>query len=237
MHKITALIAMTVAMGASSVSHAEGFYGSVMAGVSNQAQDSEPYGNNVAVDPDFPHQFDSGDGSVGGVGLGYVFNDQLRVETRLGAHRSKFDDRKVGTGARAGEEYILNGNIKSTALTVEGFYNIPMQSAFSPYVKAGIGISRNTYAARLGGAGVAAFDAFDGAVDSYYDAYADQTSNEFTWNVGIGGSYSVNSSVDLFGEYQYLSLGKADTGQDSFTDGFKIASDAHELMVGVRVGF
>ena len=237
LNKTIPLIAFTLAMSASVASQAQDFYGSAMVGANDQAKYSEPYGNNIAADSDFPAQFDSGDGKVGNIGLGYVFNSKFRVEARLGAHGSKFDDRKIGTGARAGEEYILNGDIKSKTFTVEGFYDIPTATSFSPYVKAGIGQSRNTYSARLGGAGVAAFDAFDGAVDGYYDAYADQKSSEFAWNIGFGATYKLNNSVNLFGEYQYMSFGKADTGQDSFTDGFQIDSEAHELMVGIRVGF
>ena len=236
-NKTTSVMAITLAMSVASVSHAQGMYGSIMAGASDQANDSEPYGNNVALDADFPQKFDGGDGKVGALGLGYAFNNKLRIEARIGGHRSKFNDRKIGTGERAGEEYILNGDVKSTTLTVEGFYDIPTGSAFSPYLKAGIGASRNTYSARLGGAGVAAFDEFDGVVDGFYDAYADQTSTEFSWNVGVGASYKLSNSVNLFGEYQYASFGNADTGQDSFTDGFKIDSEAHEVMIGIRVGF
>ena len=122
-------------------------------------------------------------------------------------------------------------------MTVEGFYDIPTGTAFTPYLKAGLGVTRNTYSARLGGAGVAAFDPFDGAADGYYDAYADQTKTEFTWNVGAGASYAVSDKVSLFGEYQYVALGDASTGQDSFTDGFGVDVAAHEILVGLRASF
>ena len=237
MKKITTLFAATLIMGISTVSLAEGLYGTAMAGWSTQANDSEAYGNNIAVDSDFPAEFDTDDGKAGAIGLGYAFNNQFRIEGRLGIHRSDFDSRKVGTGARAGEEYILNGDTHSKSLTIEGFYDFPTASAFSPYIKAGIGVSRNKYSAKLGGAGAAGFDAFDGVVDGYYDAYADEESTEFAWNVGAGVSYKLNNRVNIFGEYQYISLGDAETGQDSFTDGFQLESAAHEVLVGLRANF
>lgn len=231
-------LAITVTLATPSLVLAEGFYATAQLGTSQQANDSTPYGNNIAVDADFPAEFDAGDGTVGVVGLGYQFNERMRIEGRIGYRDSDFNDRKVGTGERAGEEYILDGSLKSTTLTIEGFYDFPNSSPFTPYVKAGLGVSDNRYAARLGGAGVAAFDAIDGVADGYYDNYADDDSTEFTWNVGVGGSYAVTKQTSIYGEYQYASFGDVKTGQDSFTDGFEIDdASSHEVALGVRVKF
>ncbi len=155
-------LAAATTLGLAGTVHAEGIYGTAMFGMNFQEGDSEPYGDNIAADQDFPDQFDTGDGAVGAVGIGYALNGQFRVEGRLGMHRADFNSQRFGTGARAGEEYVLDGDIESTTLTVEGFYDIPLNGKFSPYVKAGVGMSRNSYSARLGGAGVAEFDPFDG---------------------------------------------------------------------------
>ena len=80
LNKTIPLIAFTLAMSASVASQAQDFYGSAMVGANDQAKYSEPYGNNIAADSDFPAQFDSGDGKVGNIGLGYVFNSKFRVE-------------------------------------------------------------------------------------------------------------------------------------------------------------
>lgn len=237
--KIAVLIsAMLITTGISGVTHAEGLYGTALIGKSSQATDSEPYGNNIAVDPDFPQTFDSGDGSVGTIGVGYSYNNNIRVEGRLSYRNGDFNDRKIGTGQRVGEEYILNGEIKSTSLTLEGFYDFTTTSKLKPYIKAGVGVSRNRYAARLGGAGVAAFDAFDGVEDGFYDAYADKKSTDFTWNVGLGATYAINKKINLVAEYQYISLGDGTTGQDSFTDGFQVdGATANEFQLGIQVNF
>ena len=237
MKKTLLLAALTTAV-ISAPLHAEGFYGTALIGTSSQATDSEPYGNNIAADSDFPGKFSSGDGNVGTIGVGYSYNNKIRVEGRLAHRNGDFNDQKFGTGSRAGEEYILNGDIKSTTLTVEGFYDFPTSSAFKPYVKAGVGVSRNRYAARLGGAGVAAFDPFDGTTDGFYDAYADQRSTEFTWNAGLGATYDINKKINLVAEYQYVSLGDGSTGQDSFTDGFQVdGATTNEFQIGLQVNF
>lgn len=246
MNKLVKTIAVGATLGslAPSIALAEGFYFSTQLGYSIQATDSEPYGNNIAVDPNFPGKFDSGDSATAGIGLGYAFTDQFRLEARIGTRDSNFDDTKFGTNNdpagedRAGEEYVLNGEIESTTYTIEGFYDFANRSKFTPYIKAGIGIADNSYSARLGGAGVAAFDAFDGEVDGYYDAYSDGSSSEFAWNAGVGGHYELTEAVSIYGEYQYGSFGDVKTGQDLFTDGFTIEGiTANELVVGFRVSF
>lgn len=221
----------------SATSHAEGLYGTAMVGITFQDTDAKAYGNNIALDVDFPSQFDAGDGELGTFGLGYAFNENYRLEARLGYHKSDFGDRQIGTGARDGEEYILDGEFESTTFTIEGFYDIPTGTSFVPYLKAGVGVSNNEYSARLGGTGVAGFDAFDGTVDGFYDAYADGDSTEMTWNVGLGGSYSINDKWSVFAEYQYMDFGSVSTGQDAFTDGFGVDATANEIAFGIGFDF
>ena len=222
----------------SGASQAEGLYGVVMAGKSIQAQDSQPYGSNLAVDATFPKEFSTGDGNVGTLGLGYVIDKHFRIEARLARRNADFNSRELGMGEREGEEFILNGEIKSTTLSIEGFYDIQSDSAFKPYIKAGVGAARNSYSARLGGTGVADFDPFDGKVDGYYDNYADETSTEFSWNIGAGFRVAINESINFIAEYQYVVLGDASTGQDAFTDGFHIDNAAaHEVQLGLQFNF
>lgn len=232
------VLGIAVVLAMPSLALAQGFYISTQLGFSLQASNSEPYGNNIAADADFPGEFDAGDGPVGGIGIGYIFSEHYRIEGRIGYRNGSFNDRKVGTGARNGEEYILNGDIKSTTFTIEGFYDFSNNSSFTPYVKAGIGGVNNSYSARLGGAGVAAFDPFDGATDGYYDSYADGESTKLSWNVGVGSTIELSKRFSIYGEYQYTAFGDVSTGQDSFTDGFNIDGAAgHEAVMGVRIAF
>lgn len=236
--KHTLAISIALAFTAPSIVQAEGFYGTAQLGANQQINDSQAYGNNIAVDADFPAEFDSGDGTVGSIGVGYIINQQFRVEGRIGYRESSFDQQQFGSGEREGEEYILDGEIESFTYTIEAFYDFANNTAFTPYIKAGLGIADNSYSAKLGGAGVAAFDAFDGASDGFYDAYADDESTEFSWNLGFGVNYQVTESAGIYAEYQYTALGDVMTGQDSFTDGFMIDDLAtNELSVGVRINF
>ncbi|MEM9102833.1 MAG: outer membrane beta-barrel protein [Pseudomonadota bacterium] len=231
----TLTFGITIALCLPTMAQSEDFYLTGQIGFSEQSSDSEPYGNNIAVDSDFPGEFDSGDGIVSGIGIGYKFDKQFRIEGRVTYRDSDIEETKFGTGARTGEEYILDGEIESTAFTLEGFYDFTNSTALTPYIKAGIGVSDNSYAARLGGAGVAAFDEFDGNVDGFYDAYSDDDSTEFTWNIGLGASFEVSKSVSLYAEYQYSTFGDVSTGQDSFTDGFRIEDVAtNEFALGIK---
>ena len=58
-HKV--LLAAVTTLGIAGTVHAEGIYGTAMFAMNFQQDDSEPYGNNIAADPDFPSQFDTGD--------------------------------------------------------------------------------------------------------------------------------------------------------------------------------
>ena len=61
---------------------------------------------------------------------------------------------------------------------------------------------------------------------------------EFTWNIGFGGSYEINDQFNIVAEYQFISLGDVQTGQDAFTDGCQIdGATAHEVGVGVKYNF
>ncbi|MFK7962529.1 MAG: outer membrane protein [Burkholderiaceae bacterium] len=231
------ILAIAFLAGFANTAHAEGLYGSLLLGGSVETNDVRAYGENIAVDPDFPANFDAGDGAIAGIGLGYIINRQFRIEGRLAFYDTDFNSRRLGTGARAGEEYILDGSLRSTTLTAEVFYDLPTSLPLSPYVKAGVGIALNKYSARLGGAGVAAFDGLDGVADGFYDAYPDQSSTELTWNVGLGISYRITNTLNLFGEYQYVTLGDSQTGQDQFTDGFSVDSSKHTVTIGLRAQF
>ena len=44
--------------------------------------------------------------------------------------------------------------------------------------------------------------------------------------------------MSLYTEYQYIEFGDVQTGQDAFTDGFKIdIAASHEFLLGLRVNF
>lgn len=82
-------------------------YGTAQLGYSVADSDSQAYGNNIANDiandKDFPSSFDADDSMVGGIGLGYAFSQNLRIEGRLAKREFDINDTRYGTGAREGE--------------------------------------------------------------------------------------------------------------------------------------
>lgn len=230
--------AAIIAFAFSGQVQADDWYVSGVVGKSWQAEDVSAYGNNIAVDPDFPGGFDGGDGSVYGIGLGYYLQENLRLEGRITVRDMDFDGVEFGTGARDGEEYQAVGSLESTSYMLNLIYDFSISGAVKPYVKAGLGMTSNDFSTKLGGAGVAAFDAFDGVVDGYYDLYADRSDNNFSWSLGVGADYQISEGVSLFAEYQYITQGDVATGQDDFTDGFEIDGAAsNEILLGVKASF
>lgn len=160
------------------------------------------------------------------------------MESRVSFRDSDFSETKFGTGLRNGEEYQVVGKLENTTISLELLYDFITESNVRPYIKAGIGYSDNEFSAKLGGAGVSAFDAFDGVADGFYDLYATQSDNSFGWNVGLGAQYMFNKTTKMFIEYQCLSAGDSSTGQDSFTDGFTLNnSGLNEIFVGISYNF
>lgn len=247
------VVGIAMALAIPSLAQAEGYYVSGQIGFSAQSTDNTATGNNLAVDDSFPASFDAGDGTVGGIGIGYVFNDNLRLEGRISYREGSFDQNKSGLAGtkadRSDLNYGLIGEIESTTYTVEAFYDFPNNSVFTPYIKAGVGVSDNSYSAKLGGSGItdggdASFDALDRTADGFYTGYADGDSTEFSWNLGFGGNIEVSDAVSVYAEYQYIVFGDVESGQDAINfgtptnDGFAIdGADANEFTVGIRVQF
>jgi len=95
----------------------EGLYGTAQLGYSIADTDSKAYGNNIATDDDFPSSFEADNSMVGGIGLGYQFNRNLRIEGRLAKRSFDIDDSRYGTGARDGEQQLTTCSSSSKAYT------------------------------------------------------------------------------------------------------------------------
>lgn len=234
-------LATTLLCSATATMAEDQFYFSALAGYSEQITDSSPYGNNIAKDDTFPSAFDAGDGAVYSIGIGYKFTPAIRFEARLATREGSFTETQDGTGSRAGDNYVLDGEIETTTLTFEAFYDFHNDTIFTPYIKAGVGVADNSYSARLGGPGIDALaDLGFINLDSngYYSEYNEDDSTEFTWNIGAGVAMDINDRVAVYAEYQYADFGDVATTQDAFTDGFRIdGATANEFLLGLTVTF
>ncbi|MGF1757218.1 porin family protein [Photobacterium sagamiensis] len=189
-------------------------YGDTVSG-SNNIKDFTDYGN------DYGESYQ--------LGLGFRFDENFRIEGRVSHRNNDSDNTRMGFSPLAGMDVTgtVNGKLSSTSVTVDGFYDFANQTSFTPYLKAGVGVARNSYEATLF---VSEFNAGFG--------YEEETSTEFVWNVGAGVSYELTKTVDLFAEYQLQSLGEVKTATD--ISGDAIGNDDYlvqEVNIGLRYLF
>lgn len=169
-----------------------------------------------------------------GVGVGYKFSDYLRGDITLDY---EFPAKFRGDAACPAPCGAL-GVSKETAhidvltMLVNGYVDIGTWSGFTPYVGAGIGVSRVSTSNIK-------FANPDGATGSYP---GDSTWN-LSWALMAGGSYAFTPNLALDAGYRYLHIG--DAYSKSFSTGggnpsYKIRYKdlaAHEFRVGVRYTF
>ena len=183
--------------------------------------------------------FDSG--GIYGAGIGYAFNDWLRVDATA-EYRGK-------TGFRALDRFVNDPGTpdffgineytatKSELLLLANVYaDLGSYAGFSPYIGAGIGTSRNT---------ISHFN--DANVPRNGGGYAGKDSKwDLAWALHAGVGYQVSDRVTLDLGYSYTHLGDATTApvqnyDPAFTrpnDGMKFRDiSSHDLKLGFRYAF
>lgn len=150
------------------------------------------------------------------LGVGYKLSENVRADLNIQYrnidYKSTFDG--VGTTQKT----------KNYTTFLNGYYDFNNSSVFTPYVTAGLGISRNV-------AGNATTS--DGFV------YKGNTTNNFAWNTGFGSKVKMTDSFDLDLGYRYVSLGKVKFNDASLIRRAGSASKLkfHEVTLGVVYNF
>jgi opacity protein-like surface antigen len=158
------------------------------------------------------------DGNVSGPG----FSEELEYDSGLtfgGALGNNF-----GNGRIEGEVAYQTNDIDTTggdkrddletsllSFMVNGYYDFHNDSAFTPYLTAGIGAAK-----------------FE--IDQTGDPTEDDT--VFAYQFGFGGEFAVSETVSLDCRYRYLGIADAELENK---DEFEVAS--HNITLGVRVAF
>ncbi len=154
----------------------------------------------------------------GGVFLGYDFyaNSDTPIRTEIEyAFRGNMYKDESGTGYESDTYYNMQ------TLLVNFYYDFYNDSAFTPYVGAGIG------AAFMSGG-------YDITVAGRnYDGNMDDT--VFAWNVGGGVGYSINEQVTADLGYRYLST--TDSNKQNNDYDIETSTSAHEVSLGLRFSF
>jgi opacity protein-like surface antigen len=168
-----------------------------------------------------------------GLGVGYQWNHWLRTDV-IGQYRGKANfhgfDITHSVGVPGSDEYRAS---KSEWLFLANVYaDLGTWWCVTPFVGAGIGVSRNTISSFMD------MNTPNGGV-----AYGDTVSKwNFAWALHTGISYKVNSQLSLEFGYSYVSLGNAASGDLKTFDGTNARVNpmefqglySHDLKFGVR---
>ena len=140
------------------------------------------------------------------------------VSTKVngGAVRAELEYNKNADAKKTHNLYgrrLVNMEIESQSLMINGYYDIDTGSKLTPYVGAGIGYAK-----------------IKGKLSALGESYS-ADDNNFAWQVGAGVGYALNDKVSLDAGYRYVDYG------DFTEEGLKWESSAHELYVGARYAF
>lgn len=164
-------------------------------------------------------QFDSGTGF--GITLGRSF-DQFRGELEYTSRKNDIKSHALNGGSTlAGSK----GEAKSDAFMLNGYYDINTNSAFVPYVGAGIGMAK------------VKFDDF--GVDAIPDVLNDNES-QFAYQFMAGGEYRFAADTwGLFAEYRYFATDDVEVSTSTGTGGVanSIPYKTNNILVGARFRF
>lgn len=148
-----------------------------------------------------------------GLGIGYNFNDWLRFDV-TGEYRGKanfhgFDIGSLGGGGFIDDRYTASKS--EWTFLLNGYVDLGTWYNLTPFVGAGIGVSRNTIS-NFGDIS-ACINTLSCAANGGSDAFAPDASKwNFAWALHAGLAYRVSKNLTVELAYRYIDLGDAETG-------------------------
>ena len=143
---------------------------------------------------------------------GFSLAAGISFKTDIGGIRTELEYSKNGD-AEDTIYGVVDTTVESQSVLVNTYYDIKTDTNFTPYIGAGLGVSK--IKGKMSVAGVS---------DSMDD-------NSFTWQVGGGVSVSIAKNAFLDAGYRYVDYG------DIKESGVKLEVDAHEFYIGARYAF
>jgi opacity protein-like surface antigen len=153
-----------------------------------------------------------------GAGFGYKFNNWFRADITAEYRTSTFssqDEYVYGNplAVPANTSVLRNfyrGNLGSMVYLLNAYVDLGTWHGVTPFIGAGIGISRNTlhgvtdegYSNTFAGAGA-------GNTSNTSGTFKTKTTTQFAWALMAGAAYDVNSRLKLEMGYRYLNMGGA----------------------------
>lgn len=158
---------------------------------------------------------------------------QFRAEIELRHANSDFNsDTLAGAAARSTDTFSMSGSVHSTSLLVNGVYDFANNSAWTPYLKLGLGVTRHKSDANL----TATIQAM-GITSPSPNLFPSGSRTQLTWALGAGTSFAITPNLALDLGYRYIDMGTAKTGTDGFGDSVNTKMRAHDLSVGLAYRF
>lgn len=120
-------------------------------------------------------------------------------------------------------ESWFQNKLTTQSLMLNGYYDFKNTSKFTPYVSAGVGITRVK----------------NEITELDYQVTQSDSDNHFTWSAGVGVNYAVSQNVGLDLSYRYVDAGKfkfnTNLDGDNVESKFKLSSN--EYLLGIRYNF
>ncbi len=165
---------------------------------------------------------------VGGFEVGRKFMERFAVSVEYN-HRGKSD---FLVDSDSLDDLGTNNTwaVKSDTVMANLAVDLVQDSKITPYVKAGVGTSRNT-----------AYG-FNGLVDKTKANFAGKTVTKFTWQLGVGLNLTSTSMIDTDIAYTFTDRGRVETatGLDvdnlSYTARYAELRD-HAVTIGIKIKF
>lgn len=172
-----------------------------------------------------------GNSAVGGVGIGYRLNPNVRMDVTADYFNARFKG-SAPTPTFATTSIEDRGLFQSTTFMVNGYLDFGGANGLTPYIGAGIGVAHNV----LSDYTRTIHDAVSGTEIWQRLAGGDDFSLAWAVMAGVGYRLSSNFTVDL--GYRYISRGDMKTRHYAVGAGTEVESlGAHEVRLGVRYGF
>jgi opacity protein-like surface antigen len=164
---------------------------------------------------------------IGG-GIGYQFSPWFRADVTVDR---RFDARIKGTRFASETSHALDrADFDATTLFLNGYVDLALWDGITPYIGAGIGMSRN----RLDGAERNLY----GPEVSTVLTLPSRSETALAWTLMGGVAFDLGTNLKLDLGYRYTHLGHARTGSDGAEPLIRARNiSAHEFRIGARYVF
>jgi opacity protein-like surface antigen len=157
--------------------------------------------------------YESDKGLAFGVAGGYNFGT-TRIEGEIAYQKNDLD--KVSVSGIPGS-VDLTGDTSNLALLLNGYYDFQNDSAFTPFISAGLGFAK--------------IDVSDITLVGFGPLTNSDDDTVFAYQIGVGAGYAINEKTTFDVKYRYF--GTSDPDFDTTS----VEYSSHNFYAGVRVAF